>query len=659
MSQSTEHKASGNRDQAGLPPAQRMFVPGRGPGGGPGPGQGPVPVIRAENSMATLKRIWTYLGRQRAGLFMVYAATLLGALATLAGPYFIGRAIDDYIIPRDYYGLVRICLLILGVYLLSSALTWIQAYVMSSVSQGTVKELRRDLFAKYHLLPVRFFDTRSNGELMSRATNDIENISNSLNQSVTQLLNSVITLIGSLVIMLLLNVPLTAVALLSIPLVLLVTRQITRATRKYFKEQQRHLGELNGYIEEIVGGQKVVKQYGREQDEITRFRTISQQVNRVGKRAQIYSGMVGPVMNLVNNFTFALIAAIGGWMAFHDWTTVGVIVSFLNYSKQFGRPVTELANQYNLIQSAVAGAERVFEIMDMKTEYDERQTEREEHHDRHSDQNRVIQHASRPSHALAQTREQVQLTSTSKLKGDVVFSKVCFSYSADNPILTDVSFEAQAGQKIALVGPTGAGKTTIVNLLTRFYDIDSGSIRIDDIPIEEMDKNSLRRQLGMVLQDAHVFSGSIRENIRFGRLNASDDEVVQAARLANADAFISRLPDGYDTDLGVAGGNLSQGQRQLLTIARAILADPAILILDEATSSVDTRTEMYIQDAMKTLMEGRTSFVIAHRLSTIQDADLILVMKDGRIAEQGTHQELLERKGFYASLYTSQFTNVS
>lgn len=659
MSQPTEHKASDNRAQAGLPPAQRMFVPGRGPGGGPGPGQGPVPVVRAENSIATLKRIWTYLGRQRAGLFMVYAATLLGALATLAGPYFIGRAIDDYIIPRDYYGLVRICLLILGVYLLSSALTWIQAYVMSSVSQGTVKELRRDLFAKYHLLPVRFFDTRSNGELMSRATNDIENISNSLNQSVTQLLNSVITLIGSLVIMLLLNVPLTAVALLSIPLVLLVTRQITRATRKYFKEQQRHLGDLNGYIEEIVGGQKVVKQYGREQDEITRFRTISQQVNRVGKRAQIYSGMVGPVMNLVNNFTFALIAAIGGWMAFHDWTTVGVIVSFLNYSKQFGRPVTELANQYNLIQSAVAGAERVFEIMDMKTEYDERQTEREEHHDRHSDQNRVIQHASRPSHALAQIREQVQLTSTSKLKGDVVFSKVCFSYSADNPILTDVSFKAKAGQKIALVGPTGAGKTTIVNLLTRFYDIDSGSIRIDDIPIEEMDKNSLRRQLGMVLQDAHVFSGSIRENIRFGRLNASDDEVVQAARLANADAFISRLPDGYDTDLGIAGGNLSQGQRQLLTIARAILADPAILILDEATSSVDTRTEMYIQDAMKTLMEGRTSFVIAHRLSTIQDADLILVMKDGRIAEQGTHQELLERKGFYASLYTSQFTNVS
>lgn len=659
MSQPTEHKASDNRAQAGLPPAQRMFVPGRGPGGGPGPGQGPVPVVRAENSIATLKRIWTYLGRQRAGLFMVYAATLLGALATLAGPYFIGRAIDDYIIPRDYYGLVRICLLILGVYLLSSTLTWIQAYVMSSVSQGTVKELRRDLFAKYHLLPVRFFDTRSNGELMSRATNDIENISNSLNQSVTQLLNSVITLIGSLVIMLLLNVPLTAVTLLSIPLVLLVTRQITRATRKYFKEQQRHLGDLNGYIEEIVGGQKVVKQYGREQDEITRFRNISQQVNRVGKRAQIYSGMVGPVMNLVNNFTFALIAAIGGWMAFHDWTTVGVIVSFLNYSKQFGRPVTELANQYNLIQSAVAGAERVFEIMDMKTEYDERQTEREEHHDSHHDRDRVIQHASRPSHALAQTREQVQLTSTSKLKGDVVFSKVCFSYSADNPILTDVSFEAQAGQKIALVGPTGAGKTTIVNLLTRFYDIDSGSIRIDDIPIEEMDKNSLRRQLGMVLQDAHVFSGSIRENIRFGRLNASDDEVVQAARLANADAFISRLPDGYDTDLGVAGGNLSQGQRQLLTIARAILADPAILILDEATSSVDTRTEMYIQDAMKTLMEGRTSFVIAHRLSTIQDADLILVMKDGRIAEQGTHQELLERKGFYASLYTSQFTNVS
>lgn len=601
-----------------------------GPSFGPGAGRNIGPVVRPQNMASTVKRIWTYLNRQRGGLSIVYIFTILSAVIALIGPFLIGRAIDQYIIPRDYSGLVRICLLILATYLLGSIVAWVQAYVMTSVSQRTVLDLRRDLFHKYQQLPVQFFDTHNNGELMSRATNDIENVSNSLNQSVTQLLNSMITLVGSLVIMLSLNVSLTVVAIISIPLVLLTTRKITSLTRVYFKTQQQHLGELNGFIEETVSGQKVVKQYRREASEIARFRGISEQLNKVGIRAQVVSGMVGPFMNLINNFSFALIAAVGGWMAFNGMTTVGIIVSFLNYCKQFGRPISELANQYNLIQSAVAGAERVFDILDMDSEYGEDSDSKDSAH--------------------RNSRERLPL-----IQGEVKFEQVSFSYTPESPILTDVTFEAKPGQKIALVGPTGAGKTTIVNLLTRFYDINSGSIFIDGHDIRDFDKNKLRSQLGMVLQDAHVFSGTIRENIRFGRLNATDEEVTEAARLANADGFVSRLPHGYDTVLNPEGSNLSQGQRQLLTIARAILADPAILILDEATSSVDTRTEMHIQEAMKTLMKGRTSFVIAHRLSTIQDADIILVMNGGMIVEQGTHDQLLEQKGFYYELYHSQF----
>jgi ATP-binding cassette subfamily B multidrug efflux pump len=589
-------------------------------GMGHGAGRGAVPKVRAKNRGATIKRIWSYLNRQRLGLTLVYVFTVLNAVVSLIGPYLLGKAIDTAVIPGDYAGLVRFCLLILGIYVLGSAVAWVQAYVMTGVSQNTVFELRRDLFAKYQQLPVQFFDTHSNGELMSRATNDIENVSNSLNQSVTQLLNSLITLSGSLVIMLALNIPLTVVAMLTIPLFLLASRKISGLSRVYFKNQQSHLGELNGFIEETVSGLKVVKQYRMEEREGERFRKISGELNKSGIKAQIVSGLVGPVMNMINNLNFALIAGVGGWMAFHDLATVGVIVSFLNYSKQFGRPIAELANQYNLIQSAIAGAERVFEVMDMPSEYGDE-----------------------------------QLRELPRLTGNVVFHNVSFGYKPDSPILNDVTFEAKSGEKIALVGPTGAGKTTIINLLTRFYEINGGVVTIDGRDIRELDKNALRSQLGMVLQDAHVFSGSIRENIRFGRLDATDREVEVAAKLANADKFIIRLPHGYETILGPEGGNLSHGQRQLLTIARAILADPAILILDEATSSVDTRTEMHIQQAMTTLMKGRTSFVIAHRLSTIQDADRILVIQGGRIVEQGSHEQLLTLQGVYHELYNSQF----
>lgn len=579
-----------------------------------------MPIVRAKNQASTLKRIWTYLNRQRFGLIIVYVFTVLNALLSLIGPYLIGKAIDTAVIPHDYQGLIRFCILLIGIYGLGSVVAWVQAYVMTSVSQNTVFELRRDLFSKYQQLPIKFFDTRANGELMSRATNDIESVSSTLNQSVTQLLNSLITLSGSLVIMLMLNVPLTVVSLITIPLVLLASRKIIGLSRTYFRNQQRHLGELGGFIEETISGQKVVKQYSREESEVKRFRKISGELNKVSIKAQIVSGLVGPVMNMINNLGFAIIAGVGGWMAFHNMATVGIIVSFLTYSKQFGRPISDLANQYNLIQSAIAGAERVFEVLEMPSEYGDEESE-----------------------------------DLPRLTGEVVFQDVSFAYKADSPILSGVTFKAKPGEKIALVGPTGAGKTTIVNLLIRFYDLNGGSIRIDGRDIRELDKNALRSQLGMVLQDAHVFSGTIRENIRFGRLDATDQEIEQAAQLANADAFIKRLPHGYETLLNAEGSNLSHGQRQLLTIARAILADPAILILDEATSSVDTRTEMHIQQAMKNLMKGRTSFVIAHRLSTIQDANRILVIQGGGIAEQGNHEELLAMKGAYYELYNTQF----
>ncbi|MDN4068763.1 ABC transporter ATP-binding protein [Paenibacillus vini] len=609
-------------NRAQIPIPGRPGGLGGGPHGGPGggPGRGAIPIVRAKNRGATIKRIWAYLNRQRAGLIVVYVFTALNAIVALIGPYLLGTAIDTAVIPGDWDKLVRFCLLLIGIYLLGSVVAWVQAYVMTSVSQNTVFELRRDLFAKYQELPVQFFDTHSSGELMSRATNDIDNVSNTLNQSVTQLLNSLITLSGSLVIMLSLSLPLTVVALITIPLVLLASRKITGLSRVYFKNQQRHIGELNGFIEETISGQKVVKQYRREEIEVRRFRSISGELNKFGIKAQIVSGLVGPVMNLINNLNFSLIAGVGGWMAFHDIVTVGVIVSFLNYSRQFGRPINELANQYNLIQSAIAGAERVFEVMDMPSEYgDDKESK------------------------------------LPRLSGEVKFDNVSFGYKPDAPILRRVTFEAKPGEKIALVGPTGAGKTTIVNLLTRFYEIHGGNVFIDGREIRDLDKNALRRQLGMVLQDAHVFSGTIRDNIRFGRLDATDREVEEAARLANAERFIARLPHGYDTMLESEGSNLSHGQRQLLTIARAILSDPAILILDEATSSVDTRTEMQIQHAMKTLMKGRTSFVIAHRLSTIRDADRILVIQNGEIAEQGNHEQLLALSGVYHELYNSQF----
>ncbi|WIM39914.1 ABC transporter ATP-binding protein [Paenibacillus sp. PK4536] len=584
--------------------------------------------VKAKNAKSTVRRLWDYLRQQRKGLILVFILTLLGTAFNLITPYLLGTiAFDRYILPGNYAGLAILCIWLLILYVVASLTSWIQAYVMTAVSQQTVFQIRRDLFKHLHDLPLRFFDTHSSGDLMSRSTNDIENVTTTLNQSVVQIMTSALTLVGTLIIMVWLNIWLTLVTLITVPIMFWLTRIITKRTRRYFGAQQTELGGLNGYIEETISGQKVVKAYVQEARSLTEFKEINHRLLHASIRAQSWSGNMGPVMNLVNNISYALIALSGGWLFLQGMTSVGVIVSFLSYSKQFSRPINELANQFNLLQSAIAGAERVFEVLDERPESTE-------------DEKTAV-------HQLP-----------ANVHGEVIFDHVQFSYKAGSPILRDVSLTAKPGQTIALVGPTGAGKTTIINLLTRFYEIDSGTITIDGEDIRLLDKENLRSRIGIVLQDAYLFSGTVRDNIRYGRLEATDQEIEEAAKLANAHSFIHKLPEGYDSPLSADGSNLSQGQRQLLTIARAILANPSVLILDEATSSVDTRTEMHIQTAMKQLMHGRTSFVIAHRLSTIREADQILVIQSGEVVERGTHDELLQAGGFYHDLYQSQFNRV-
>ncbi len=603
-----------------------MGRPGR-PAGGPMAGfKGPKE--RAKDTKATLRRLWYYLRKQRVQLLLAFLLVLGSSLIGLIGPFLIGRGID--VISKgpgqvDMVTLGNIAGLMLAIFIASSIASWFQNYVMVGVSQRTVRELRTDLFGKMQRLPIRFYDTHNHGDLMSRLANDVESVSNTLTQSTTQVFASIITVIGAFCAMLILNPLLTILSLVSIPLSIILTKKIASRTRNFFLTQQSELGQLNGYIEEMVTGQKVVKAFGRETEVINQFGDINTRLRNASIKAQVFSGMIGPLMNVINNLSFALVAGAGGWLVLKGVITVGIIASFLNYSKQFARPINQIANQVNMLQSALAGAERVFEILDTEDE-------------------------------IADAPDAVVL---GEVNGEVLFNNVSFNYTRNVPVLQDIDLTARPGQTIALVGPTGAGKTTIVNLLMRFYDVDEGSIIIDGYDIRKITKDSLRRSLAIVLQDTYLFSGTVRENIRYGRLDATDAEVEEAAKLANADVFISRLPKGYDTMLRTDGGNLSQGQRQLLTIARAILADPEILILDEATSSVDTRTEMHIQAAMLSLMKGRTSFVIAHRLSTIQGADEILVINGGRIIERGTHEELLDQRDFYYNLYSSQFRRFS
>ncbi len=581
----------------------------------------PMAVKGAKDTRSTIKRLWGYLRHQRRYLGLVALLVSIATLCTLALPYLVGFAIDRYISSNDLNGLARLVALMIGIACVYAATTWGFTLLMNRVSQYTVRDLRRDLFAKLQTLPLRFFDQRPHGELMSYLTNDVENVSVVLAENVTVFLSSLLVIVGMVIIMLAINLPLAIVSLIVLPLTAYFTRYVARHTRQGFRDQQESLALLNGHIEETITGGKVLRAFGREQAVIDEFITRNERLRGAAIHAQTYGGLMGPGSNLIYNFGFVLIASTGGWLALHNLVTVGVIATCLTYTQQLRRPINDLANMFNAIQSALAGAERVFSILDERQE-------------------------------LVSGENPIPLD---QAQGEVIFDDVSFSYQPDVPILKHVNLKAAPGQMIALVGPTGAGKTTIVNVLSRFYEIDSGTILLDGHDLTTIDKYDLRRKLGIVLQDTFLFSETVMENIRYGRLNASDDEVIAAAKLANADHFISRLPHGYQQLLSERAENLSQGQRQLLSIARAILANPAILILDEATSSVDTRTEIHVQEAMRRLMQGRTSFVIAHRLSTIRNATLILFIRDGEIVERGTHEELLAQRGDYYRLFMSQF----
>jgi len=576
---------------------------------------------KARDARGTLVRLWHYLQPEKWALLITLLLVIVSTGLSVLGPVLMGRAIDQFIVQGDIPGLLRIALLMLVAYGLAALGIWGRDIIMAGVAQRIVRTLRDDLFAKLQTLSLRYFDQHTHGDLMSRLSNDVENISNVLTANGTQLISNALMLIGVVVMMAAINLPLTLVTLLILPMMLGLTRGIARHTREGFRDQQKYLGQLNGIIEETVTGQQVVKAYVREGEAIETFAVTNRQLQRAATQAETFAGAVGPLMNLVNNTGLALVAGAGGWMAVQGWATVGTIATFVSFARQFAGPLNQMAQLFNVIQSALAGAERVFDILDEEPELTD----------------------APDAHSL------------DRIAGKVTFEDVCFSYEPGVPVLKHVNMYAEPGQMIALVGPTGAGKTTIVNLLTRFYDIDSGAIRIDGVDIRDIKKDDLRRKLGLVLQDNFLFGDTVIENIRYGRPDATDEEVVAAARLANADQFIHRLPQGYQTELAERGSNLSHGQRQLLAIARAILADPEILILDEATSNVDTRTEKSLQQALMRLMDGRTSFVIAHRLSTIRDADCVMVIDEGEIIERGTHDSLLAQRGFYHNLYMSQF----
>jgi len=589
-------------------------IPGRG-----GPWR--RTVEKAQNPKQALARLVPYLKPFRLALSGVIACVIAYTLLGLVGPYLMGVALDRFIGGKDPQGLLRVALLMLLAYLLYNLFNVVANWVMARISQRALKNLRQDLFSHLQGLSIRYFDTHAAGELMSRLTNDIDAINQAVSQNVTSLLASVLSLIGIVVAMFLLNPWLALATLLIVPMMALFTNFIATYTRKGFRELQKQLGGMNSVMEEAISGQKVIKAFRRNQTVIERFRERNQAVYKAAVSANVYAMMLMPLSNVLGNFFVILLASLGGYLALQGLVSVGMIATFISYGKNFIGPVQQLANLFNAIQAALAGAERVFEIIDTPPE-------------------------------IPDAPDALPLDYPA---GQVCFEKVSFAYQPGTPIIKNMSLEAKAGQTVALVGPTGAGKTTIINLLTRFYEVDEGQISIDGVDLRQIKKDDLRQRLGIVLQDTFMFADTVMENIRYGRLDASDEEVIHAAELADADHFIRQLPDGYQTVLSERASNLSLGQRQLLAIARAILADPAILILDEATSSVDTRTEARIQKSLLRLMEGRTSFVIAHRLSTIRDADNVVVINEGEIVEQGTHQELLEKRGFYHHLYLSQF----
>ncbi|MDH5163055.1 ABC transporter ATP-binding protein [Heyndrickxia oleronia] len=603
-------------------------------GGGPGHGGGHMMMgqQKAKDFKGTLWRLLSYLKPFRNRLIAVIAAAIMSTIFMIAGPKIMGNAITKLFegiygkltgVPGaeiDFGAVGQLLLLLAGLYVISSLFSYIQQYLMSIVAQKTVYQLREDVNQKLEKLPLKYYDGRPNGETLSRVTNDVDLIGSTLQQSATQFITSIVTIVGIIIMMLTISPLLTLISIISLPLSIFVIRPVLKRSQKHFMDQQRSLGQLNGHIEEMYTGHQVVKAFGHERKAIAQFDEVNEELYQAGRKAQFISGIIMPMMFFIGNLSYVLISIIGGILVIKRSISIGDIQAFITYSRQFTQPITQTANIANIIQSTVAAAERVFELLDEEEEIPES-----------------------------------KVASLTEAKGAVTFEHVDFGYGKDL-LIEDMNIDVQPGQTVAIVGPTGAGKTTLINLLMRFYELNGGKIKIDGIDTRQISRENLRTTFGMVLQDTWLFNGTIKENLAYGKIGATDEEIYQAAKAARADHFIRTLPEGYDTVLNEEASNISQGQKQLLTIARAILADPSIMILDEATSSVDTRTELLIQQAMNRLMEDRTSFVIAHRLSTIRDADLILVMNQGKVIEQGTHQDLLEVNGFYADLYNSQFS---
>ena len=602
---------------------------GGGPHGGMGAGE------KAKDFKGTIKKLMKYLSEYKIGLIFVLLFAIGSTIFNIAGPKILGKATTEIFTGLvgkvsgssgiDFEKIAHILIFLMCLYVTSAIFSFIQGYIMTGVSQKLTYRLRKEISEKINRMPMNYFDTRTHGEVLSRVTNDIDTLSQSLNQSATQIITSFTTIIGVLIMMLSISPLMTLVALLILPISLGLISTIVKRSQRHFKNQQEYLGHVNGQVEEVYGGHNIVKAFNKEADVIKEFDETNEILYQSAWKSQFFSGMMMPIMQFVGNLGYVAVAILGGYLAIKKTIEVGDIQSFIQYVRNFTQPITQVAQVANMLQSTAAASERVFEFLE------------EEEED---------QFAQNP-------------VSVEGLEGNVEFDHVHFGYNADKIIIKDFSAKVKQGQKIAIVGPTGAGKTTMIKLLMRFYDVNSGAILIDGHNLKDFNRGELRQMFGMVLQDTWLFHGSIKENIRYGKLDATDEEVIEAAKAAHVHRFVQTLPNGYDMELNEEASNVSQGQKQLLTIARAILADPKILILDEATSSVDTRTEVRIQKAMDNLMRGRTSFIIAHRLSTIRDADLILVMKDGDIIEQGNHEELLKQNGFYAELYNSQFEKTS
>ena len=600
-------------------------------------GGGPRAVEKAKDFKGTMKKLGVYLKPYSLSIAIVILFAIGSAAFSIVGPKILGKAttkifeglvqkisgVPDASIDFGYIG--NIAMILVALYLVSSLFGIIQSFIMSGVAQKVSYNLRKQISEKMDTLPLNYFDTRTNGEVLSRITNDVDTVNQTLNQSLSQIITSVVTLIGVLIMMFSISWIMTLATFIILPVSMVLISLVVKKSQKYFKSQQEYLGHLNGQVEEVYGGHNIMKAFNREEASTKDFDELNNTLYKSAWKSQFLSGMMMPIMSFVGNLGYVLVSILGGWLTIKSVITVGDIQAFIQYVRSFNQPISQMAQVANIMQSTAAAAERVFEFLDEKDE----------------------------------VKDPVNSVDPSEIRGEVEFEDVHFGYNEDKIIINDFSVDVKPGQKVAIVGPTGAGKTTIVKLLMRFYDINSGSIKIDGHDIRDFKRADLRNLFGMVLQDTWLFNGTIMENLRYGRLDSTDAEVKEAAKAAHVDHFVKTLPDGYNMVLNEEASNISQGQKQLLTIARAFLKDPKLLILDEATSSVDTRTELLIQKAMEKLMEGRTSFIIAHRLSTIRDADLILVMKDGDIVEQGNHEELLEKGGFYSSLYNSQFEQSS